>query len=93
MNKVKKSKTQNELDTQGYPEETLDTETTIADMNVEGMPWYRPKGQGGRDDLPQLTRKEKRSLLFGAFLAALPVLGVILLVMALLYGLAYVWLG
>lgn len=69
----------------------LDTETTIADMNVEGFRWYRPKGQD-RSSVPELTGRERRAMVFGALRALLPgILGVIA-VMVALFCLAYLWL-
>ena len=53
---------------------------TIADMNVEGMPWYRPeradapRGEGPAPVL--LTREENRFFTWGALKAALLVVGV-----------------
>ena len=56
---------------------------TIADMNVEGMPWYSPKknvpqeeskAQEGRGEI--LTRQESRYYTWGALKAALLVVGV-----------------
>ena len=56
---------------------------TIADMNVEGMPWYSPKknvmqkeskAQEGREEI--LTRQESRYYTWGALKAALLVVGV-----------------
>lgn len=71
----------------------LDTQTTFADMNVDGMPWYDPKKDAaGEDSLPTLSKKEQRALIRAALLSALPTIGCAALVMLLLYGLAYVWL-
>lgn len=57
---------------------------TIVNMNVEGMPWYRPErpdaAQGASlPDRPQadMTRDEGRVFLWGAVKAALLVVGVI----------------
>ena len=56
---------------------------TIADMNVEGMPWYSPKknvtreeskAQEGREEI--LTKQESRYYTWGALKAALLVVGV-----------------
>ena len=54
---------------------------TVADMNVEGMPWYSPgkrlpsgeKAQSG----PAMSRQESRYYTWGALKAALLVVGVI----------------
>lgn len=74
----------------------LDTETTIANMNVEGFRWYRPEGARAgekREPLPPLSGREKRAMLRGAIRAALPILVGVLAVVAALVGLAYLWLG
>ena len=56
---------------------------TIADMNVEGMPWYSPKknvmqeeskAPEGREGI--LTKQESRYYTWGALKAALLVVGV-----------------
>lgn len=62
---------------------------TIAPMNVDGMPWYRPEraenGEGreteprksqGKNDFP-LSRSETRYYTWGALKAALLVVGVL----------------
>ena len=56
---------------------------TIADMNVEGMPWYSPGGKLSRAERRQrgkssepLTREESRYYTWGALKAALLVAGV-----------------
>ena len=50
---------------------------TIADMNVEGMPWYRPhktkRSQNGSEPL-DLTRKEKFWMIMGMYRAMFLVL-------------------
>ena len=57
---------------------------TIADMNVEGMPWHSPKKRipgeirnesGDREET--LTKEESRYYTWGALKAALAVVGVI----------------
>ncbi len=56
---------------------------TIADMNVEGMPWYSPGGHLSREKRKQkaqqevpLTRQKSRYYTWGAIKAALLVTGV-----------------
>ena len=56
---------------------------TIADMNVEGMPWYSPGGKLSRAERRQrakgsepLTKEESRYYTWGALKAALLVAGV-----------------
>lgn len=55
---------------------------TIANMNVEGMPWYVPGGPVSRKERkkkaaedPPLTREESRYYTWGALKAALLVTG------------------
>jgi len=55
---------------------------TIADMNVDGMPWYAPEREGGEDRTRKpspptpMSREEGRVFLWGAMKAALLVAGV-----------------
>lgn len=97
MNKVKNSNDRNQLgtDTQHLKTDELDMETTIADMNVEGMPWYKPDKRGGGQgtEIPPLSKSEQRALVRGALMAALPLIGGLVLVLALVFGLAYLWLS
>lgn len=48
---------------------------TIANMNVEGMPWYNPSKdittEGSAQDFTDLTSKEKRAMMRGILSAAL----------------------
>ncbi|MED9904409.1 MAG: hypothetical protein UFG06_09505 [Lachnospiraceae bacterium] len=57
-------------------EKFVDDGRTVADMNVEGMPWYAPaaqKGSGtGVENAPlTLSRKEKAAMMKGVMTAAL----------------------
>ncbi len=71
----------------------LDTQTTIADMNVEGFSWYDPKRKSGQQKQPtKLTKKEQRALIRGAYKAMLPMIGCIALVGLLIFLLAWLWL-
>lgn len=51
---------------------------TIADMNIDGMPWYdsrrKKQTRENNGDIPELTPREKRSLYIGAMKAAFLVL-------------------
>lgn len=78
-----------------HKDDLLDTQTTIADMNVEGMPWYEPekKGEGQASEIPQLSKRERRAMIRGMLLASLPLIGCMILAIALVYGLAYLWLS
>ena len=51
---------------------------TYANMNVEGMPWYRPEkeDQPQSEEKIQLTKSEARWAMWGALKAALLVTGV-----------------
>ena len=57
---------------------------TIANMNVEGMPWY-DRAQRNRTETgelkPQMDRSQRRATMFGAVLAAL--------LIALVFGIGY----
>ena len=53
---------------------------TIADMNVDGMPWYEPKRQDNAEKI-ELTSSEQRALIGSALKAALLV--------AAIFGLVY----
>ena len=72
----------------------LDTETTFADMNIEGFKWYDPslKKNGGKVDRIKVTRKEYWSMVKGAFLAYLPMILCIVGAFSLVIGLMYLWL-
>ena len=61
-------------------DEFMDDGSTIADMNVEGFRWYQSKKTKElRKNLVEvdLTPKERRAIVKGAFLAFLPVFLVI----------------
>ena len=72
----------------------LDTETTFADMNIEGFRWYDPsrKKNGGKVDRIKLTRKEYWSMVGGALLAYLPMILCVIGAFGLVIGLMYLWL-
>lgn len=76
----------------------LDTETTIADMNIDGFKWYNPsakkEGNDGKNQQPiQLSKREKRAMMKGALLAVLPVVCCVILAVLAVFGLAYLWIG
>lgn len=68
---------------------------TVADMNVEGMPWYVPKREkpAAGDDGPELDPAQKRAAMRGMLAAALVIAGVFV-VGALLFILfcLFIWL-
>ena len=70
----------------------LDTETTFADMNVEGFSWYDPNMSTRKKQATQLTKKEQRALMRGAVRAMLPMIACILSGMLLIFLLAFLWL-
>ena len=50
---------------------------TIVNMNVEGMPWYRPKRlENAINGLSTLSRRQTRYVIFGALRAGLAIAGV-----------------
>ncbi len=69
----------------------LDMQTTVADMNVEGFSWYDPARKKGKE-VPQLTKKEQRALIRGAYKAMLPLLVCMVTVGLFLFLLAMLWL-
>ncbi|MCD8372730.1 MAG: hypothetical protein LUD27_05460 [Clostridia bacterium] len=72
-------------------DDELDTETTFADMNVEGMRWYNPHRKD-KDKQEKISKKEQRKMMLGAFAAFAPVIGIIIVVGLLMFLLAYIWL-
>ena len=58
-------------------EEFVDDGRTVANMNVEGMPWYDKKTEeikklnASKSDLPELDREGKSALMWGVLAAAL----------------------
>lgn len=72
----------------------LDTETTIADMNIEGFKWYNPskKKESSSSEPIKLTRKERIAVIIGAYRALFPFIAIIVLVFILVFSIAYVWL-
>ena len=66
---------------------------TIANMNVEGMPWYRPDAGKEVKEEDKPTRKEKRAMIWAAYLAYLPRLLAILAGFGLCALFIYLWLN
>ena len=56
---------------------------TIADMNVEGMPWYMDPAQKTQGEKVRLSKSEARSAMWGALKATLLVTGIFAVVFAL----------
>lgn len=78
------------------PNDELDTETTIADMNVDGFSWYDPAKKKRNDEKTvkrRVSRKEYWQMVGGAFLAILPYFLIITVAFGAVVALAYFWLG
>ena len=71
----------------------LDTETTFADMNVDGFRWYNPGLKTRRSEPVRVTRKEYWAMVKGAFLAMLPAISCVVLSLLIVFLLAYLWLA
>ena len=72
--------------------EPLDTETTFADMNVEGFSWYNPRKKKGKGEKIKVSRKEYWAMVRGAFSAMLPMILCMFIAMGIVFMLAYLWL-
>ena len=73
--------------------EELDTETTLADMNVEGFRWYDPhKKKGKTNSIGPITRKEYWAMVRGALSAMLPFFIGLIAVFGFLFLLMTLWL-
>ncbi len=73
--------------------QALDTKTTVADMNVEGFDWFNPARKDGKNNPPpQLTKKEQRALIRGAYKAMLPMILCMIVVGLGMFLLAWLWL-
>lgn len=78
-------------------EPSVDDGRVIADMNVEGMPWYRKnsrqeKKKQQKNDPDRPTAKETRAMIIAAYKAYLPYLLIVLGVMAVVYVIGYLYL-
>ncbi|MCD7729150.1 MAG: hypothetical protein LUI60_04475 [Clostridia bacterium] len=71
----------------------LDTETSFADMNVDGMRGYNPNKKKGKDTGPKVSKREQRKMIRAAFAAFAPMFCIIIIVGLLMMLLAYLWLG
>lgn len=77
-------------------QDDLDTETTFADMNVEGFRWYNPnakKNNGMRPQKQKLSRKEYWQLVRAAFAAYAPVFVIVILVFGIMGCIAWLWVS
>lgn len=76
-------------------QDDLDTETTFADMNVEGFRWYDPnmkKNGGKRQPREKMSRREYWQLVRAAFAAYAPVFLIVICVFGLMGAIAWLWL-
>lgn len=70
-------------------EKFVDDGRTVANMNVEGMPWYDKKTEAlkkmnaSQSELPELDREGKLAMLWGVAAAALLIAAVFAVVMFL----------
>ncbi|MCM1545460.1 MAG: hypothetical protein NC033_00325 [Clostridiales bacterium] len=76
----------------------LDTETTFADMNVEGFRWYNPqmkkrKDSGMKKHKPKTSRKEYWQMVRAAFAAYAPVFLIVILAFGIVALIAWLWVG
>lgn len=70
---------------------------TVANMNVDGMPWYQPNKEENdkkrkKIEELKLSRKEKRAMIMGAYLAYLPMFLCALAAFSIVILLIYIWL-
>ena len=70
----------------------IDTETTIADMNVEGFRWYDPRRKKQQNTAGDVSKKEYWAMVRGAFAAMLPIIFCIIGGALLGFLLMYLWL-
>ncbi len=70
----------------------FDTNTSFADMNVEGFSWYDPHKKDGKQKV-KVSRKEYRQMVRVAFKAYLPLIGVLVLVGVIVFLIAYLWMS
>ena len=75
-------------------QDELDTETTFADMNVDGFKWYDPAKKTGRTmNGVKLTRREKWAIFKAAVSTLWPLFLFALVLFGVLYLACYLWLG
>ncbi len=87
-----KSKTRRVMSKKKKNDQELDTNTSFADMNVEGFSWYDPQKKQGKQKT-KVSRKEYWQMVRAAFKAYLPLIGVLIVVGLAVYLLARVWLS
>ncbi|MGN1103682.1 MAG: hypothetical protein ACI4QI_02280 [Candidatus Coproplasma sp.] len=77
-------------------QDDLDTETTFADMNVEGFRWYDPnrkKNGGKKTNKNRVSRKEYWAMVRAAFVAYIPVFVIVTAVFGIVACIAWIWVG
>lgn len=57
-------------------QQIMDDQRTIADMNIEGMPWYikRINNHGKQEEELVFTKKERKAIFLGVMSAIIPIL-------------------
>lgn len=71
----------------------IDTETTFADMNVEGFHWYDPNRKSkNAPNKVELSKKEYWAMVRGAFRAMFPLFACMFLAACAVFVLAWIWL-
>lgn len=78
-------------------ESPIDDGRVIADMNVDGLPWYRKndrqdKKKRRKDDPDRPTKKETRAMIRAAYKAYFPYIVIVLCVLAAVYVIGYLYL-
>lgn len=71
----------------------IDTETTFADMNVDGIRGYDPRRKQKKQDRVELSKKEYWALVRGAYRAMWPMMLAIIAGFGIMILLAYLWLS
>ena len=77
-------------------QDELDTETTFADMNVEGFRWYDParkKNGGKKTNKNKVSRREYWQMVRAAFVAYIPVFLIVTAVFGIVACIAWLWVG
>lgn len=77
-------------------QDDLDTETTFADMNVDGFSWYDPerkKNGGKKSEKIYLSRAEKWAMFKAGFSVVLPFVIGVAGVGLILYAIMALWVG
>ena len=73
-------------------EAELDTETTFADMNVEGFSWYNPNLKKQKKQKVEVSRKEYWAMVRGAFRSMFPLIACMLIAGIVVFLIAFLWL-